>query len=85
MTKQSFKKSLRGKALGQKGSEKNGGCCLLRGEVGNNDAIVAAVLVKVREDKLCFAQLQNTQSWGFLGKQRVGPRDVVARECSILV
>lgn len=42
-------------------------------------------LVKVREDKLYFVQLQNTRSWGFLGKQRVRPRDIVSRECGILV
>lgn len=54
-------------------------------EVGNNNAIVTVELVKVREDKLYFVQLQNTRSWGFLGKQRVGPRNIVSRECGILV
>lgn len=30
--------------------------------MGNNDAIVAVELLKVREDKLCFAWLQNTHA-----------------------
>lgn len=51
MTKQSFKKSSQWKGLGRKGRGTEG-VAYWGEEAGNNDAIVAVELMKVREDKL---------------------------------